>query len=212
MLHAYNQQCGPMEWLSQFLGQEQVEFKEEITSYFEHAKVSKTDWGTWGFSCFFCYLAYTHDPLWKKIKFCIDLGLILEVIGEPWGTFFCSMSSWERSWNWDSELSEVQGHASERDVHGYPWVSWMPKYHRFPSMSQCPLISMDIHEYPGISWMSKHTHGCPRISGSRWGRFCFHLFYWQIGKGFVPIRVLSSIIRFLWMNRSIYLLTIPFTY
>ena len=59
--------------------------------------MSKTDWGNWLFHVFLHH-AHTHDPLWKKIKFCLDLGLILEEIGEPWGTFFCSMFSWERSW------------------------------------------------------------------------------------------------------------------
>ena len=44
----------------------------------------------------FGHHAYTHGSLWK-IVFCIDLGFILEVIEESWGTFLCSMSSWERS-------------------------------------------------------------------------------------------------------------------
>ena len=29
----------------------------------------------------------THCPLWKKIVFCINFGIILELIWEPWGTF-----------------------------------------------------------------------------------------------------------------------------
>ena len=53
-------------------------------------------------SFMFFALAYTHDPLRKEI---------LEVIREPWGTFLCSMSSWERS-------SEVEIKAESGRVQG----------------------------------------------------------------------------------------------
>ena len=43
----------------------------------------------------FGHFAYTHSPLGKKVEFCCDLGVILEILGEPWDLFLCSMSFWE---------------------------------------------------------------------------------------------------------------------
>ena len=47
----------------------------------------------------------THCVLWSKVMFCIDFGFILELIWEPWGTFWWFRVVLETGWNltgfWD---------------------------------------------------------------------------------------------------------------
>ena len=51
----------------------------------------------------------THCPLWKKVVFCIDLGLILEVIWEPWDTFWWFGEVLETGWNLDRSVDPPRG-------------------------------------------------------------------------------------------------------
>ena len=51
----------------------------------------------------------THCPLWKKVVFCIDLGLIVEVIWEPWDTFWWFGGVLETGWNLDRSVNPPRG-------------------------------------------------------------------------------------------------------